>query len=255
MALGIDRNRTGVAGIKFCEKEETDKNCLWGGSFLSVAVWLSGNNKFADRISHRGKLLLIFSHDISLIQCFIMVQIPGEGIQMPACRFHLLQRKLKQIFVIGLKFYMTFRFQDLIISAEVSRGSQTSFRMSVFWATDRKKVQINAGLLHVQRTYCRYFQHPYEQNAGFPAVSPVHLFFQSTDKHAGIFFNTDIVDFRILLCQCCDKLAFSPYLLQWDRMIISKNCMPVSGLRIFLENTQWMLGDSLPEPGTFLNLI
>lgn len=25
MALGIDRNRTGVAGIKFCEKEETDK--------------------------------------------------------------------------------------------------------------------------------------------------------------------------------------------------------------------------------------
>ena len=33
MALGTDRNRTGVAGIKFCEKEETDKKLPLGAVF------------------------------------------------------------------------------------------------------------------------------------------------------------------------------------------------------------------------------
>ncbi len=35
MALGTDRNRTGVAGVKFCEKKETDKKLPFGVSFLS----------------------------------------------------------------------------------------------------------------------------------------------------------------------------------------------------------------------------
>ena len=177
-----------------------------------------------------------------------MVQIPGEGIQMPACRFHLLQRKLKQIFVIGLKFYMTFRFQDLIISAEVSRGSQTSFRMSVF-GPRIGKVQINAVYFMFSEHIADIFSIHTDKTQVFRQCLQCICFFQSTDKHAGIFFNTDIVDFRILLCQCCDKLAFSHTYFNVDRMIISKNCMPVSGLRIFLENTQWMLGDSLPGTG------
>ena len=33
MAFGTDRNRTGVAGIKFCEKEETDKKLPLGAVF------------------------------------------------------------------------------------------------------------------------------------------------------------------------------------------------------------------------------
>ena len=39
MALGTDRNRTGVAGIKFCEKEETDKKLPLGAVFYLSLSW------------------------------------------------------------------------------------------------------------------------------------------------------------------------------------------------------------------------
>lgn len=43
-------------------------------------------NQLTDRIAHGGEFLLVFGHDVALVQNRIMMQIPGGGFQLPDVR-------------------------------------------------------------------------------------------------------------------------------------------------------------------------
>ena len=99
----------------------------------SLVQVLSGRNQLVNGISHRGKFLLILGHHISLIERRVMVQIKGMGHQVPLTLLNFLQRKLKQLAVIRLKFYHAFFCQNPVISFQKLPGSQSALGMALFW--------------------------------------------------------------------------------------------------------------------------
>ena len=54
-------------------------------------------------------------------------------------------------------------------------------------------------------------------------------FLDCAEQYAGIFFDSHIIDLRILLCKGMQETSLSHTNLNMDRMIVSENLMPGSG--------------------------
>ena len=75
------------------------------------------------------------------------------------------------------------------------------------------------------------------------------LLFYGTQEDAGVFFNSDIVDIRILLSKCGDELSFSHADFDMDGVLVAKKFVPSSFVLLRLVYNEFVLCDKFTGTG------
>ena len=175
-------------------------------------------NILADRVSLRGKSLLVFRHDVSLIHGRIVVEIIGDLQNLKASGFHFIHCEIKQVPVVRLKFDRPFITENLRKPSEKFLAGEPPLGVPVLGPRIRE-VEIDS----VHFSLAEVFTDQLRVSSDKQQICDLRLiqFVQCPDQYAGIFLDSHVTDLRILLRQPVDKFTLSGSDFQMDRVIVS----------------------------------
>ena len=174
---------------------------------------ISPNNQLADRIAKGGEFLLILGHDIAMIHCIVMVEVIGAAPHMEGGRdIDLRDGEVEEQPVICLEFDRAVFCQDSVITGEELPGGKPSLRVTVL----RPGI---GGRLGDERLE----------------------FLHGPEEDAGVAFDPDIIDLRILPGEGKQELAFPHPDLYMDRMRIAEDLMPSAAVSALILNNFFTL--------------
>lgn len=215
---------------------------------------ISPNNQLADRIAKGGEFLLILCHDIAMIHCIVMVEVIGAAPHMEGGRdIDLRDGEVEEQPVICLEFDRAVFCQDSVITGEELPGGKPPSGMPCL-GPGIGEVQIDAVNLsrsedagniagiHADEADVRQGRSIWQSGAGRGRLGDERLeFLHGPEEDAGVAFDPDIIDLRILPGEGKQELAFPHPDLYMDRMRIAEDLMPSAAVSALILNNFFTL--------------